>query len=89
MSPYCACNQDGVRSCLLRAAQRRPSISKVAVPCAMNHKRRKPKAGRAGCLLCKPNKMSGWPRLALGHAGFGKLRREAHAADDVRRHLPT
>lgn len=41
----------------------------------MNHKRKRPKNARAGCLLCKPNKMNdaGSP-LELGHAGFGKLR---------------
>ena len=50
----------------------------------MNHKRRKPKAKRAGCLLCKPNKMSGWPNSELGHVGFGKLRREIHAVADLR-----
>jgi hypothetical protein len=26
---------------------------------AMNHKRKKPKSGRAGCLLCKPHKRQG------------------------------
>lgn len=25
----------------------------------MNHKRRRPKNRRAGCLMCKPNKMNG------------------------------
>ena len=24
----------------------------------MNHKRKRPKAARAGCLLCKPNKLN-------------------------------
>lgn len=50
----------------------------------MNHKRGRPKACRAGCLLCKPNKRSAWPALQLGHCGYGKLRREAHAASDLR-----
>ena len=53
----------------------------------MNHKRRRPKARRAGCLLCKPNKMSGWPDRVLGHAGFGKLRRERNAAIDLSTYL--
>lgn len=48
-----------------------------------HHKRRRPKNRRAGCLLCKPNKMNAWPRRALGHTGFGKLRREAHAQADI------
>lgn len=36
----------------------------------MNHKRKKPKSARCGCLLCKPHKANGWswakryPRLA-------------------------
>jgi hypothetical protein len=46
----------------------------------MNHKRKRPKNRRAGCLLCKPNKMNGWPKNELGHCGFGKLRREIVAS---------
>jgi len=50
----------------------------------MNHKRKRPKNARAGCLLCKPNKMNGAGNpLELGHAGFGKLRREAAAQADL------
>lgn len=31
----------------------------------MNHKRKRPKSRRAGCLFCKPNKMNGAkPRMA-------------------------
>jgi hypothetical protein len=26
----------------------------------MNHKRKRPKNRRAGCLFCKPHKMNGW-----------------------------
>ncbi len=26
----------------------------------MNFKRKRPKSGRAGCLLCKPHKRQGW-----------------------------
>jgi len=26
----------------------------------MNHKKKRAKNQRAGCLLCKPNKMNGW-----------------------------
>jgi len=48
-----------------------------------HHKRRRPKNVRAGCLLCKPHKMSGWkkrvrlkglrvPRL-LANTDDGKL----------------
>ena len=41
----------------------------------MNHKRGKRKNARAGCLLCKPNKMNGWNKDKLGHTGFGKLKK--------------
>lgn len=51
----------------------------------MNHKRGRPKNRRAGCLLCKHNKMNGWPKhKALGHTGFGKLHDEAHALADLK-----
>lgn len=51
----------------------------------MNHKRGKRKNARAGCLLCKPNKMNGWPKHAkIGHAGFGKIRREVAAKDELK-----
>ncbi len=49
----------------------------------MHHKRRRPKSRRAGCLLCKPNKMSGWPKRKLGHSGFGKLKSEAYATEEL------
>lgn len=50
----------------------------------MNHKRKRPKNARAGCLMCKPNKMNGAAKLKLGHRGFGKLRRLAGAIADAR-----
>ena len=51
----------------------------------MHHKRGKSKNQRAGCLLCKPNKMPGFPKHAvLGHAGFGKIRKESCAREDIR-----
>lgn len=53
----------------------------------MNHKRKKPKNSRAGCLLCKPNKMNGARKRELGHRGFGKLRKQAHADADERETL--
>lgn len=49
----------------------------------MNHKRGKLKNVRAGCLLCKPNKISGARKKMLGHSGFGKLRRLAAAEQDM------
>lgn len=52
----------------------------------MNHKCRKPRNAGAGCLLYKPNKpnkMNGWNKGTLGHAGFGKLRAARHATNDL------
>ena len=50
----------------------------------MNHKRGKRKNARAGCLLCKPNKMNGWNKDKLGHSGFGKLKKVLCAKKDLR-----
>lgn len=50
----------------------------------MNHKRGKAKNQRAGCLLCKPNKMNGGHKDVLGHKGFGKLRDLDHAKQDLK-----
>lgn len=49
----------------------------------MNHKRKRPKPSRAGCLLCKPNKLGKGTEKKLGHRGFGKLRKEAAAKQDL------
>ena len=50
----------------------------------MNHKRGRPKNRRSGCLMCKPNKMNGWNKnKQLGHKGFGKIRDEIHAEEDL------
>lgn len=48
-----------------------------------NHKRGKPKNARAGCLMCKPNKMNGWNKAKFGHSKFGKLRALLHAKKDL------
>ena len=40
----------------------------------MNHKRGKPNNARAGCLMCKPQKMNGGHKNKLGKTGFSKLR---------------
>jgi len=38
-----------------------------------------------GCLMCKPNKMRGWnKRFVLGFRGFGKIRRETAARDELK-----
>lgn len=54
----------------------------------MNHKRRRPKSRRAGCLMCKPQKDQRHPKgkreTELGHRGFGKLRAARHAREDLR-----
>ena len=50
----------------------------------MNHKRGKRKNARAGCLLCKPNKMNGRNKDKLGHTGFGKLRKVLCSKNDLR-----
>ena len=49
----------------------------------MNHKRGKPKTSRAGCLMCKPNKMGRGMEKQLGHRGFGKIRNEIHSQLDL------
>ena len=53
-----------------------------------NHKRKRPKNNRAGCLMCKPNKMNGWGKddtvNALGHTGFGKIKDEIKAKEDLK-----
>lgn len=54
----------------------------------MNFKRGRAKGRRAGCLMCKPNKMSSWNKHSkLGHCGFGKIRREVAAQDDAKEFL--
>jgi hypothetical protein len=50
----------------------------------MNHKRKRPKNRRAGCLMCKPNKMNGWNKNeCMGHTGFGKIRDFIHSKEDI------
>ena len=49
----------------------------------MNHKRKRPKQSRAGCLMCKPNKLGNGMEKKLGHRRFGKLRKEAAAEQDL------
>lgn len=49
----------------------------------MHHKRKRPKPSRAGCLLCKPNKLGKGMEKKLGHRGFGKLRKETAAEQDM------
>jgi hypothetical protein len=51
----------------------------------MNHKRKRPKSRRAGCLMCKRHKVAGHPKHSPWDfsRGFGKLRDEMHAAVDL------
>jgi hypothetical protein len=49
-----------------------------------HHKRKKCKNARAGCLMCKPNKMNGWPDKQLGHKGFGNIRKAESTKKDLK-----
>lgn len=50
----------------------------------MNHKRGRAKQRRAGCLMCKPNKLGKGQEKKLGHGGFGKLKKERSTDEDLR-----
>jgi hypothetical protein len=50
----------------------------------MNFKRGRAKNSRAGCLMCKPNKMNGWNKDRLGHFGWGKLKATILAKMDLK-----
>lgn len=50
----------------------------------MNHKRGRQKNARAGCLMCKPNKMNGWNKDNFAHKGFGKIRKSLNTKLDIR-----
>jgi hypothetical protein len=50
----------------------------------MNFKRGKPKNSRAGCLMCKPNKMNGRNKDKLGHTGWSKLKNTILAKLDLK-----
>ncbi len=50
----------------------------------MHHKRGRSKARRAGCLLCKPNKLGQGMENKAGHHGFAKVRKEIGAKLDLR-----
>jgi hypothetical protein len=53
----------------------------------VNHKRRRPKQRRAGCLLCKPNKLGQGMEREFHHAGFSAIRGEKHAQQDMKEAL--
>ena len=48
-----------------------------------NHKRRRPKNRRAGCLLCKPWKMNGFNKRRIEAEQFGAHRGRLFADRDV------
>lgn len=51
----------------------------------MNHKKKRAKNQRAGCLMCKPNKMNGWSKhTQLGHTGFSKIKKEIAAIAELK-----
>lgn len=49
----------------------------------MHHKRKRAKHRRAGCLLCKPHKRSGWPKLVKVKGRRGLRTLNAVAAEAV------
>ncbi len=57
----------------------------------MNHKRGRPKNRRAGCLLCKPQKMNGYNDESLGATGgkkgnFRGPRNRVYSDQDLKDH---
>ena len=52
----------------------------------MNHKRGRAKNQRAGCLMCKPQKMNGAGSLKLQvqKTGFGNIRNEYLTRQDIK-----
>ena len=54
----------------------------------MNHKRRKPKNGRAGCLMCKPHKMNGYGHTKSitgpNKVGISNIKNEFLAKEDLK-----
>ena len=51
-----------------------------------NHKRKRPKNRRGGCLLCKPWKMKGYGKERVDAAAFGSVRRKYFAKQDLKEH---
>lgn len=67
-----------------RSSQSNTTNTSLSVEPMANHKRKRPKQRRAGCLMCKPNKLGKGQEKKLGHRGFGKLRGEYHAERDLK-----
>lgn len=49
-----------------------------------NHKRKRPKNRRAGCLMCKPWKMNGFSKDQFESARFSDARRRYFAKAEIR-----
>ena len=49
-----------------------------------NHKRRRAKNRRCGCLLCKPWKVNGFRTERVGGERFSDHRRRKFAAEEIR-----
>jgi hypothetical protein len=54
----------------------------------MHHKKKKAKNARAGCLMCKCNKVNGFNKhTQLGHCGWSKIRDYIASEQDMKDHL--
>ena len=49
-----------------------------------NFKRGKAKSARAGCLMCKPNKIGQGMENHYQHSGFSKIREEARTKEELK-----
>ena len=52
----------------------------------MHHKYHNTKNQRAGCLMCKSNKMNGWNPDNLHHKNFGVIRRSVATKEELRQY---
>lgn len=51
----------------------------------MHHKRGRSRNQRAGCKLCKPNKINGWnKRTKPGHTGFSNQKQWVLSEGDIK-----
>ena len=51
----------------------------------MHHKKKKPKNARAGCLMCKSNKINGFAKhTKLGCQGWAKIRDYIASSQDMK-----
>lgn len=71
----------GIRCCIGCGL---PVLLAVGQTIKMNHKRKKPKNARAGCLMCKFWKVNGYPKEAEGGEKFSDHRRRRKAKDEMK-----